>query len=63
MIPTGRSTVGKNINGMDGKIFKLYKFRTMADEGGQDGTFLPDSERFKDFGKILRRISLNEFVK
>lgn len=46
--------------GLDGKIFKLYKFRTMTDERDQEGNLLPDAERLTDFGKMLRRTSLDE---
>lgn len=46
--------------GKDGKIFKLYKFRTMTDERDDDGNFLPDEVRLTPFGKILRSSSLDE---
>lgn len=46
--------------GKDEKIFKLYKFRTMTDERGEDGDLLPDEVRLTNFGKALRSISLDE---
>lgn len=46
--------------GLNGKIFKLYKFRTMTQERGEDGKLLPDKDRLTDFGKLLRRSSLDE---
>lgn len=46
--------------GKDGKIFKLYKFRTMTDAKDKDGNLLPDSERLTPFGKLLRSTSLDE---
>lgn len=46
--------------GKDGKIFKLYKFRTMTDAKDKDGNLLPDSERLTSFGKLLRSTSLDE---
>lgn len=46
--------------GKDGKIFKLYKFRTMTDKRGADGKLLPDKERLTSFGKKLRSTSLDE---
>ena len=46
--------------GLRGKIFKLYKFRTMTQERGEDGQLLPDEDRLTDFGKMLRRSSLDE---
>lgn len=46
--------------GKDEKLFKLYKFRTMTDERGQDGELLPDEMRLKKFGRWLRSTSLDE---
>ncbi len=46
--------------GKFGKIFKLYKFRSMTDERGSDGELLPDAERLPSFGKKLRSTSLDE---
>lgn len=46
--------------GKDGKIFKLYKFRTMADQRNANGDLLPDSVRLTSFGKKLRSTSLDE---
>ncbi len=46
--------------GRDGKIFKLYKFRTMTDERDENGELLPDSVRLTAFGKKLRATSLDE---
>lgn len=46
--------------GKDGKIFKLYKFRTMTDERDENGDLLPDDQRLPKFGKILRSTSLDE---
>ena len=46
--------------GKDGKIFKLYKFRTMTDEKDKNGELLPDEIRLTEFGKALRASSLDE---
>ena len=46
--------------GKDGKIFKLYKFRTMTDEKDEDGKLLSDEKRLTSFGKKLRATSLDE---
>lgn len=48
--------------GKDGKetIFKMYKFRTMTDERGENGELLPDEVRLTKFGKWLRSTSLDE---
>jgi undecaprenyl phosphate N,N'-diacetylbacillosamine 1-phosphate transferase len=46
--------------GRNGKIFKLYKFRSMTDEKDDDGNLLPDDVRLTEFGKKLRSTSLDE---
>lgn len=46
--------------GLNGKIFKLYKFRSMTDERDENGESLPDEERLTPFGKTLRSTSLDE---
>lgn len=46
--------------GKDGKVFKLYKFRTMTDARDQNGNLLPDAERLPAFGRKLRATSLDE---
>lgn len=46
--------------GKDGKVFKMYKFRTMLDSYNKFGEPLPDEERLTKFGKILRSTSLDE---
>ena len=46
--------------GLNGEIFKLYKFRSMSDAKDKDGNLLPDEERLGKFGKSLRSTSLDE---
>ena len=46
--------------GREGKIFKLYKFRTMTDEKDAEGNLLPDEDRLPAFGRKLRSTSLDE---
>ena len=46
--------------GLNGKIFKLYKFRSMSEAKDADGNLLPDEERLGSFGKKLRSTSLDE---
>ncbi len=46
--------------GLGGKIFRLYKFRTMTDARDGEGRLLPDRERLVPFGMTLRRTSLDE---
>lgn len=46
--------------GKNGKIFKLYKFRSMTDERDEEGNLLSDEVRLTSFGKKLRSTSLDE---
>ena len=46
--------------GLDGKPFKMYKFRSMKDAVDENGVPLPDLERLTPFGQKLRSISLDE---
>lgn len=46
--------------GRAGKLFKLYKFRTMTDARDEKGELLPDEVRLTHFGKTLRSTSLDE---
>ena len=48
--------------GLDGKVFKLYKFRTMTDQKDENGNLLPDDVRLTKFGKMLRSTSLDELT-
>lgn len=50
----------QNRPGLNEKIFKMYKFRTMTDEKDDDGKLLSDSVRLTKFGKMLRATSLDE---
>lgn len=46
--------------GLHTNPFILYKFRTMTDDRDNDGNLLPDAERLTNFGRFLRRTSLDE---
>ena len=46
--------------GLNAKIFKIYKFRTMSDERDENGNLLPDELRLKGFGAKLRSSSIDE---
>jgi lipopolysaccharide/colanic/teichoic acid biosynthesis glycosyltransferase len=46
--------------GKDGKIFTLYKFRTMAGSHDKNGNSIPDEKRITPVGKFLRKFSLDE---
>ena len=46
--------------GKHGKVFPMYKFRSMTDERDENGELLPDEVRLTSFGKKLRSTSLDE---
>ena len=46
--------------GLNEKVFKLYKFRSMTDKEDEMGRPLPDEVRLTRFGKKLRATSLDE---
>lgn len=46
--------------GLNGKPFFMYKFRTMLDTTGKNGSLLPDGERLTKLGIFLRKYSLDE---
>jgi lipopolysaccharide/colanic/teichoic acid biosynthesis glycosyltransferase len=47
-------------NGLNQKIFTLYKFRTMNCKRSPSGDLLPDKDRLTNIGKIIRKTSLDE---
>src|SRR5690554_3493224 len=46
--------------GLQGKPFRIIKFRTMTDERDDKGELLPDAVRLTAFGRFLRSSSLDE---
>ena len=46
--------------GKGGRLFTLFKFRTMREAFAPDGVPLPDAERLTSFGRFLRKTSLDE---
>lgn len=46
--------------GLNSKLFKIIKFKTMNDLRDADGKLLPDSERLTQLGKIIRKASIDE---
>jgi lipopolysaccharide/colanic/teichoic acid biosynthesis glycosyltransferase len=46
--------------GRDEMVFEILKFRTMTEARDANGDLLPDQDRFTDFGRWLRRTSLDE---
>jgi len=46
--------------GLNGKIFKVIKFKTMNDKRDKAGELLPDATRLTPLGKFIRKTSLDE---
>jgi lipopolysaccharide/colanic/teichoic acid biosynthesis glycosyltransferase len=46
--------------GKGGKIFKIYKYKTMTDERDAKGELLPDADRLTKVGKFVRSTSIDE---
>jgi len=46
--------------GLNGKIFGIYKFRTMTNEVDSKGELLSDEQRLVGIGKFIRSTSLDE---
>jgi lipopolysaccharide/colanic/teichoic acid biosynthesis glycosyltransferase len=46
--------------GRGGRVFEVWKFRTMTDARDSDGRLLPDAARLPPFGRWLRATSLDE---
>ena len=49
--------------GVNEKIFKIYKFKTMNNLKTQAGELLPDAQRLTGIGILLRQTSLDELPK
>ncbi|HED6642985.1 TPA: undecaprenyl phosphate N,N'-diacetylbacillosamine 1-phosphate transferase [Campylobacter coli] len=61
-ITQGSVIFTQNRPGLNEKIFKIYKFKTMSDERDEKGELLSDKLRLKAFGKIVRSLSLDELL-
>lgn len=46
--------------GYKGRVFTIYKFRTMNNARDAYGNFLPDEQRLTRVGKLLRSLTLDE---
>ena len=46
--------------GRNGKIFKLFKFKSMTDECDENGELLPDEYRLTPVGRFVRATSIDE---
>ncbi len=49
-------------SGLDGKSFKIIKFKTMLDEFDEKGNPLPDEIRLTKTGQLIRSASLDELL-
>ncbi|MGI6747105.1 MAG: sugar transferase [Anaerovoracaceae bacterium] len=46
--------------GLHGKVFTMFKFRSMIDKKDAEGNLLPDTDRLTRLGKFLRSTSIDE---
>lgn len=46
--------------GLNGKIFKIIKFKTMTDRKDKEGNLLPDALRLTSIGSFVRKTSIDE---
>lgn len=46
--------------GLNEKVFKIIKFKTMNDKKDKNGNFLPDADRLTPIGTFVRKTSLDE---
>lgn len=48
--------------GKDEKMFVIVKFRNMNEKKDEDGKLLPPSQRVTKFGRLMRKLSLDELL-
>ncbi|MBD3800992.1 MAG: sugar transferase [Campylobacterales bacterium] len=46
--------------GLGGRLFTIYKLRTMDARRDAEGNFLPDNQRLRGVGRVIRSLSLDE---
>jgi lipopolysaccharide/colanic/teichoic acid biosynthesis glycosyltransferase len=46
--------------GREGRLFQIYKFRTMNNERDEQGELCADSQRLTPLGSVLRKLSIDE---
>lgn len=56
----GRPFFFQSRPGLNGEIFKIFKFKTMNDKKDNNGILLPDIDRLTTFGRIVRKLSIDE---
>lgn len=62
-VKLGSPVIFKQIRpGLNEKLFKLYKFRSMTDATDSNGELLSDEKRLTEFGQWLRSSSLDELI-
>lgn len=63
---TTRATIGAPVffsqlrPGLQGRLFKIYKLRTMSNARDANGVLLPDESRLTPLGRFLRSTSIDE---
>jgi lipopolysaccharide/colanic/teichoic acid biosynthesis glycosyltransferase len=61
MILLGGNPIFKQYRpGKNGKIFPLYKFRSMTNKKDKNGNLLPDAKRLTKVGTFVRKTSIDE---
>jgi len=57
----GRPALFRQIRpGLKGRLFTVYKFRTMSEQVDAAGNALPDGQRLTSLGRFMRKTSLDE---
>jgi len=56
----GKPFFFQNRPGLNERIFKIIKFKTMNDKKDSEGKLLPDSDRLTAIGSFVRKTSLDE---
>ena len=46
--------------GKDGMPFDILKIRSMTDARDEEGNLLPDAQRMTRFGKLIRKVGIDE---
>ena len=61
--PKSGSPIFKQIRvGRKGKEFTMLKLRTMTNDKDENGEFLPDEQRLKWWGKVIRKTNIDELT-
>lgn len=60
IVNSGKPFFAQQRPGINEKLFRLYKFKTMNDKVDASGNLLSDGQRLTNVGKIIRKTSLDE---